>query len=130
MVRFIALALCALGSVACGLTTEEEALSVPEGSGWEICPEPAPRLVPAHLPAGAVRLRARVGESYFVDECHRALRLEPVEVLEGTLHEPVLAIVPLSALPAIAPEGEDAPMVDLALEPDPEIPEAYRLVGG
>ncbi|MDF1565808.1 MAG: hypothetical protein P1V51_22425 [Deltaproteobacteria bacterium] len=111
---------------ACGLSEHEQG---PEAGTLDLpgCPERAAPVAPDRLSPSGVRLRARMLERFFVDECHHALLLEPLEVLEGELREPVLAIVPgaVSEAPPLDPERE----VEVMLEPDPEIPEVYRALG-
>ncbi len=67
----------------------------------------------------SVTRRPRVGFMATGDEL-----LAPLEVLEGTIHEPVLAIVPGSV--AGISESDTPDIREFLLEPDPEVPEAYR----
>jgi len=120
-----------LAAAGCGLGvgegTAEEGLVAGLETG-DFCAETSSALpAPLALQDERVVLEARILETFFVDECHRALLLEPLTIFSGVVHEPVLAIVPSSLdHPSSSVVGE---VETFELEPEPEIPEVYRALG-
>lgn len=122
-------ALLVLGAAGCGLTeSEQSALSNPAATS---CPVLRPAMSYSQAATQATLVvKAHPGQSYFVDSCHRAFVLQVDQVWKGRLPDPVLAIVrvsPASMVETWQDLGRGRSAVFL-LEPDPDVPEAWRPV--
>lgn len=126
----IAVVLAAALAAGCGVT-EGEQTTGPVQALSLACPALRPALTPAEAAADAdLILQAGSSEGYFVDGCHRAFVMDVDETLKGEAPDVVLVVVrvdPSAVVDTWEDLGFGATSL-LFLEPDPDIPDAWRPV--